>query len=743
MPSPTRPAPAHEAALEQISILCSTLAAEISINRLLLVDRDLQIKLAAGSGWKHGGHDTASMPGLNMREVIPPELQNELLEHYAAVLEGETRRFGIAFGGLYRTTVMPVRAEDGTVAGCLCLAWDESAELRAERAAGAELSRRLAQQSAVARLGELALRRPDLDLLMEEACEAVREGLAVDAVFVLESADASGLMRARAGCGWRDGFVGSEFEVRSFADPAGRERYARGPVVIDDLPNDPGWRARPLRDHGVVSSAMVVLGRPDAPTGLLGAHTMRRHAFGHRDLDFLTAVAHVLNGAIQGRRVEEQIRYDALHDAVTGLPNRTLLLDRLRRALAGADRDDRRLALFFLDVDHLKVLNDSLGHHAGDELLRGIGPRLRAVLRPGDTIARFGGDEFAVLCESVTDESDALRVAERLVGAFAQPFEVRGEPRFCSASVGVVVSDPRGTRGPEELISDADAALYRAKERGRGRHEVFDTGLRERITWRLQVEADLRRALESGDQLWLAYQPFYHLPDGRLAGVEALLRWDHPERGEVPPAEFIPVAEDSGLIVDLGEFVLRTACRQVARWTADTPAEELRLTVNVSARQMALCGMPGTVGAVLRETGFPATSLGLEITEGVLLEDTAATAETLAALRRLGVRLMLDDFGTGFSSLGYLRRHPLDALKIDRTFVHDLGEDGRGDAAIVQAIVGMAHALGMRVVPEGIETAGQLERLTELGCDYAQGFHLAQPLAAPQLEQLLRGTPAL
>ena len=302
----------------------------------------------------------------------------------------------------------------------------------------------------------------------------------------------------------------------------------------------------------------------------------------------------------------------------------------------------------------------------------------------------------------------------------------------------MVVSDPAGSRGPEELLSDADAALYRAKEGGRGRHEVFDVGMRDSITARLRIEADLRRALERGDELWVAYQPFYHLPGGEVAGVEALLRWDHPELGPVPPAEFIPVAEDSGLIVELGERVLREACGQVARWRADTPASSLRLTVNVSARQMALSGLPGTVGTILRETGLEPTSLGLEITEGLLMEETPATLETLRALQRLGIRLLLDDFGTGYSSLGYLRRHPLDVIKIDRAFVDDLGEDGRGDAAIVQAIVGMAKALKMRVIPEGVETAGQLARLIELGCDYAQGFHLSRPLPAPALEALLR-----
>ncbi len=544
-------------------------------------------------------------------------------------------------------------------------------------------------------------------------------------------------MRVRAAAGFPEGFVGAQFEMRSFSDASGREMYAKGPVVIDDLPNDPTWRARPLREHGVVSSATVLLGRADSPTGLLAAHTFTRRGFSDRDLDFLTAVGHVLNGAIQRFAVEEQMRHDALHDALTGLPNRTLLLDRLRPALAAADREGRRIALFFLDVDHLKVLNDSLGHHAGDELLRAIGPRLRGVLRAGDTIARFGGDEFAILCDDIADEAHALRVADRMVRAFAHPFEVCGEPRFCSTSVGVVVSDPTGSRTPEELLSDADAALYRAKERGRGRHEVFDAGLRARITSRLELEADLRRALESGDQLWVAYQPFYRLPSGELAGVEALMRWRHPERGEISPAEFIPVAEDSGLIVELGELVLRTACREIGALKRDSAHAGLLLTVNVSARQMALTGMPGAVGAILRDTGFPAEALGLEITEGLLLEDTPATAETLRALQRLGLRLMLDDFGTGYSSLGYLRKHPVDVLKIDRSFVHDLGEDGHGDSTIIEAIVAMAHALGMRVVPEGVETAGQLARLVELGCDYAQGFHLARPLPAAELGELL------
>jgi diguanylate cyclase (GGDEF)-like protein/PAS domain S-box-containing protein len=460
-----------------------------------------------------------------------------------------------------------------------------------------------------------------------------------------------------------------------------------------------------------------------------------RHA--EPDSDFLQAVAHILASATERDRYEEQMRHDGLHDALTGLPNRTLLLDRLRQALARARRDGSRVAVIFLDLDNLKVLNDSLGHQAGDQLLRAIGPRLRRELRGTDTVARFGGDEFAVVCSDVTDEHHGAAIAERLVRAFEAPFVVDGEERFGSASVGVVITDPQAPREPEELLSDADAAMYRAKERGRGRAEVFDAGLRARITARLSVERDLRRALDGEGRLWVAYQPYYRLPGRGMAGVEALVRWDHAARGNLAPAEFIPVAEESGLVVPLGAHVLREACAQVARWRRETPYTDLRLTVNVSARQMASPDFVGTVREVLADTGLEPDSLGLEITEGLLLEETPATALTIEMLQTLGVRLLLDDFGTGYSSLRYLQRYALDGLKVDRAFVAGLGEAGDGDGAIVDAIVGMARALGMAVIPEGVETEAQLARLAALGCDHAQGFLLSRPLPADELEALL------
>ena len=530
----------------------------------------------------------------------------------------------------------------------------------------------LARQSVVARLGDLVMQRLALETVFDEAVKAVAETLDVKDVRIVEHVE----------------------------DGTGR--------------------------------TSVIIGRHEDPMGVL---TVGSDELQESDVDFLQSVAHMIAGAIGRRRYEEQMRHDALHDALTGLPNRTLLLDRLGHALQRAERENGHVAVFFLDLDNLKVINDSLGHSAGDELLRAIGPRLRSELRAADTVARFGGDEFAVLCEDIDDSAHAALIAERLVAAFEDPFIVGGEERFGSGSVGVVVTEPGSGRTPEELLSDADAAMYQAKEHGRGRYEMFDAGLRDRITSRLRVEADLRRALEGEGRLWVAYQPYYRLPGRQVAGVEALVRWEHPERGNIPPLEFIDVAEESGLVVPLGARVLRIACDQVARWQRDHPG--LRLTVNVSARQMASPDFVETVQETLAETGLHPDSLGLEITERLLLEETPGTALTIELLQALGVRLLLDDFGTGYSSLRYLQRYPLDGLKVDRAFVAGLGEQGDGDSAIVEAIVGMARALGMGVIPEGIETDGQLQRLVAIGCDHAQGFLLSRPLPADELEGLL------
>ena len=433
------------------------------------------------------------------------------------------------------------------------------------------------------------------------------------------------------------------------------------------------------------------------------------------ETDFLTALGHVLGGAQLG-----------LHrDPLTGLPNRVLFEDRTAGALARLRRGAWRVALLCVDLDRLKVLNEALGHQTGDAILRAAGPRLEEVLRPGDTVARYGGG-FAILCEGIADEGHAARIAARVLGAFLQPFEVEGVRRRVSASVGVAVGSA-GTQS-STLIADAEAAMYRAKERGRGRLELHDPKLRARVAARARMEDDLRRALED-EQLWVAYQPI-HRAGGGIAGVEALVRWDHPELGAIPPSEFIPIAEECGLIVELGAWILRTACRTVARWRTFAPT--LGLSVNLSARQVTEPGIANTVAQTLVDTALPAEALWLELTEGLLLEDSSI--DTLRALRADGARLVLDDFGTGYSSLSYLRRYPIDVLKIDRSFI--------ADEPILAAIAGMAHALGLDTVAEGVESEEQLEGVTALSCDYVQGYHLSRPLPAEQLEALLHvGSP--
>ncbi len=431
------------------------------------------------------------------------------------------------------------------------------------------------------------------------------------------------------------------------------------------------------------------------------------------------------------KRMERTLQHQALHDALTGLPNRTLLADRMTHALAVARRHGTQVVVLFLDLDHFKVLNDASGHLAGDLALIEVARRLTAAVRAEDTVARFGGDEFVVLCDAA-GVTTARQVAERLHETLRRPIQVPTGDHVLSASIGIAVADDTSTTA--DLLRDADAAMYRAKDSGRSRTQVFDTEIRHRAEARLAVTTALRRALQR-DELLVHYQPILNLADERLLGFEALVRWQHPQRGLLGPDEFIPDAEEAGLILPLGERVLQMALEEAAGWVRSTgPDNPLQLSVNVSARQLQEHDLPQVVAEALRSTGFPAGSLSLEVTETVLMHDVLRSADTLHALRAIGARVSIDDFGTGYSSMSYLKRLPVTTLKIDREFVSGLGADPH-DAAIVAAIITLARALDLGVIAEGVETPRQLEELRRLGCEAAQGYLWAPPLPPDRAQE--------
>jgi diguanylate cyclase (GGDEF)-like protein len=433
---------------------------------------------------------------------------------------------------------------------------------------------------------------------------------------------------------------------------------------------------------------------------------------------------------------EGQLTYQMLHDPLTRLPNRVLLTDRLTHALSDASRTGRSVAVLFIDIDRFKLVNDSLGHTTGDEVLTRIARRLGSTIRPGDTLARFGGDEFVVICAGVDGADEVHDLADRLAVTIAIPVETADQILTVTASIGIAIG--AASSRPEDLIRDADSAMYLAKDRGRARHELFDDTLRVRAADRLTLDGELRVALER-NELRLAYQPKVNLGTGAVVGVEALLRWQHPALGEVSPIDFIPIAEDTGLIVPIGRFVVAEACRQLRAWREQ--GIDTEVAVNVSGRQLSHPDFVDEVHAIVAEHDVDPASICLELTESVLMIDAPRAIETLRALRSLGFKLSIDDFGTGYSSLAYLQRFPVDELKIDRSFVHDMTHNA-GSVTLIEAIIAMGSALGLRIVAEGIETRDQEEQLRRMGCHEAQGYLIARPQPADVVTALLPSTVA-
>jgi diguanylate cyclase (GGDEF)-like protein len=569
-----------------------------------------------------------------------------------------------------------------------------------------------------------------LDALVESACELLGDDLAV----LWRGDDPDGPCQRMASIG-----VGQEAPSRQgragAVDGLGARAMREQRLVVHDAVSGPDPAA--LNEEFAAAGIRAAIAAPfylgGSVAGSLGvASRDERREYGPRDHQVLLAFAECASLAFNHARALDEAQHEAFHDGLTGLPNRSLFIDRLGHAIERGERSGAEVGVLFCDLDGFKTVNDSLGHSAGDRLLVSVADRLRECLRSADTVARLGGDDFAVLLEELRGPGDAARAAQRILNALDAPFQLASREVYVTVSIGIAT----GTTDPDTLLRDADLAMYRAKSEGKGRYAMYEPALHTAIVERLELEVDLRRAIERGE-LELAYQPIFSLRSGAIESLEALARWRHPTRGVIPPARFIPLAEESGDIHALGAWVLREACQRAALWRARYPGfPGLQVSVNISSVQLREPRLVDEVAAALADAQLEPAGLALEITETVLIEDVEIASRRLEELKSLGVQIAVDDFGIGYSSLTYLQRFPLDSLKIERAFVDRIGRADE-DPALLRAIVDLAEIFGLRPIAEGIERQEQPQRLLELGCELGQGHLLAKPLSAADADALL------
>jgi diguanylate cyclase (GGDEF)-like protein/PAS domain S-box-containing protein len=520
----------------------------------------------------------------------------------------------------------------------------------------------------------------------------------------------------------------------------GAAMHRRERVVTTDISRDPLWDD--YRDlalaHGLHACISTpILSQQGKALGAFAMYYGTPHAPTGTELGLADIASHIAGIAIERKQAEERIRHMAHHDELTGLPNRTLLGDHLKQAIVQAQRDQNKMALLFIDLDHFKHINDSLGHHVGDHLLRAVARRLRHSMRADDRLARLGGDEFVLTLPALKADQDAAPIAQKVLDTLHQPFAVGGHELHVSGSIGISMYPADGADA-EALMRAADIAMYHAKDKGRGNYQYFTFDLNQAVQHRLRLASQLRHALARGE-LTMHYQPQIDMETGRIFAAEALVRWRQSEHVFIPPAEFIPIAEETGLILQIGEWVLQTACTQLRRWR-DAGCRDMKIAVNLSARQVVQHGFVETVARVLHEAGLPPSALDLEITESLLMQPSEENLAPLTRLSEMGIQLSVDDFGTGYSSLSYLKRFPIHTLKIDQSFVRGIDQD-QDDMTIVAAIIAMAQSLRLKVIAEGVETAAQGDFLREHGCLLAQGYYYSKAIPPEALSELLRQQP--
>jgi diguanylate cyclase (GGDEF)-like protein/PAS domain S-box-containing protein len=590
------------------------------------------------------------------------------------------------------------------------------------------------QQNLIADFGHKALANTDLDELLDQLATLVATGLNVEFCKVLQFGPDGHSLLHKAGVGWQSGWIGGQVPVSGETTRASFVLASGEPLTVADYHTETRFApSTTLALHNISSGIDVPIMGSAGPLGIIGAYSRQPRNFTPENVNFLQNLANTVGTAMDRKALEERFAYLAQFDSLTALPNRSLLLDRFTQTLTLAARNQWLVGILFVDLDRFKIVNDTRGHGVGDALLTHVAARLRECVRPGDTVGRLGGDEFAIVLCSLAKAADAGLVADKVVSALSRPFNLDEQDIYVSASVGIGIYPTDGTHA-DELLRNADTAMYRAKERGRNTFQFYLPEMNERSAERLALETQLRGALERQEFL-LHYQPKANIASGAISGFEALLRWQHPQRGLVQPEQFISILEDTGMIVPVGEWVLRTVCNQLNSWKS-AGIEPRPVAVNLSARQFQQRDLDSVIAVILDETKVDADLLELELTESMLMKDPEEAVATLEALRAYGVALAVDDFGTGYSSLAYLQRFPLDALKIDRAFIRDISTKP-DDASIAVAIITLAHSLKLKVIAEGVETEAQLNFLRAHGCDEMQGYYFSPALSVESCTRAL------